>query len=291
MRFGVFFLQPVPHPWHRIHMTTILLFFASHWVLSVLAQTLFLHRYASHSYYAMSPFWEKTAYFMTMIIQGPSFLNPRAYALMHRMHHAYSDTERDPHSPHQQPNFLKMMWQTAVTFAGIIDGSVIVPEKFHSQHLPAWPAVDKISGNWYFRIALGSLYAFFYLAFVPAGQEWLYALLPIHWIIGPIHGAMVNWGGHKYGYVNFRNSKDHSKNTLPIDFLIGGELYQNNHHGKANSPNFAHRWFELDYGYQVMKFLRLVGIIHFETPRQVRKDNGSAARKFARATAATAMKI
>lgn len=271
-------------------MTIILVFFATHWVLSVLVQTLFLHRYASHAYYTMSPFWEKTAYLMTMIIQGPSFLNPRAYALMHRMHHAYSDTERDPHSPHNQKSFPKMMWQTALTFAGIIDGSVIVPAKFHG-NIPVWPLVDRISGNWYFRVALGSLYAFFYMAFVPAGQEWLYVLLPIHWIIGPIHGAMVNWGGHMYGYVNFKNSKDYSRNALPIDFLIGGELYQNNHHGKANSPNFAHRWFELDYGYQVMRLLRLARIIHFENPKSASTVQKASPRKFVRTAAATAIKV
>jgi stearoyl-CoA desaturase (Delta-9 desaturase) len=247
-------------------MLTILLFFAAHWISAVLVQTLFLHRYASHSYYKMSVFWEKCAYLVTLIAQGPSFLNPRAYALMHRMHHAYSDDVRDPHSPIQQPNFLRMMWQTAITFAGIIDGKVDVPEKFHG-NTPEWPIIDKISGNWFFRIGIGACYALFYLAFVPFGQEYLYALLPLHWIMGPIHGAMVNWGGHKYGYVNYHNSKDHSKNTLPVDFLIGGELYQNNHHGQANNPNFARRWFEIDFGYQTMRLLRLVHIIKFETPK------------------------
>jgi stearoyl-CoA desaturase (delta-9 desaturase) len=102
---------------------------------------------------------------------------------------------------------------------------------------------------------------------------------------------MVNWGGHKYGYVNFRNSKDHSRNTLPIDILIGGELYQNNHHGKANSPNFAHRWFELDYGYQAMRLLRLAGIIRFETPKPAARPRKGRVRELVRASAATAIKI
>eukprot|EP01036_Dinobryon_divergens_P038408 gene38408-50429_t len=31
--------------------------------------------------------------------EGSSFLSPRAYAILHRMHHAFSDTKRDPHSP------------------------------------------------------------------------------------------------------------------------------------------------------------------------------------------------
>jgi len=32
--------------------------------------------------------------------------------------------------------------------------------------------------------------------------------------MGPIHGAIVNWAGHKYGYQNFDNG-DRSRNTLP----------------------------------------------------------------------------
>lgn len=31
---------------------------------------------------------------MTYFSQGPSFLNPQAYALLHQAHHKYSDTEK-----------------------------------------------------------------------------------------------------------------------------------------------------------------------------------------------------
>ena len=63
--------------------------------------------------------------------------------------------------------------------------------------------------------------------------------------MGPIHGAIVNWCGHKYGYQNFDNG-DESRNTLVFDFLTAGELFQNNHHKYGMSPNFAARWFEID---------------------------------------------
>jgi stearoyl-CoA desaturase (delta-9 desaturase) len=88
----------------------------------------------------------------------------------------------------------------------------------------------------------------------------MYALLPYHYIMGPVHGAIVNWCGHKYGYKNFDNG-DKSRNTLIFDFVTMGELFQNNHHKFGMSPNFAIRWFELDPAYQVMRLLDLVGII------------------------------
>ena len=51
-------------------------------------------------------------YFLTYVAQGASFLDPRAYAILHRMHHAYSDTKKDPHSPLSYTNVGTMMWKT-----------------------------------------------------------------------------------------------------------------------------------------------------------------------------------
>src|SRR3984957_3299867 len=78
----------------------IILFFLAHWFLSLFSQTFFLHRYSSHKMFKMNKFWERFFYTFTFVSQGASFLNPRAYAILHRMHHAYSDTEKAPHSPH-----------------------------------------------------------------------------------------------------------------------------------------------------------------------------------------------
>ena len=44
---------------------------------------------------------------------------------------------------------------------------------------------------------------------------------------GAVNGAIVNWCGHKYGYQ--LDNHDHSK-SLPLDFLLMGELMKNNHH-------------------------------------------------------------
>jgi len=89
-------------------MVAILLFFVLHWQLSVFCQTFFLHRYGAHSQFSMSTRWQRFFYLLTYVSQGASFLHPRAYAILHRMHHAYSDTERDPHSPVYQRNLLLM---------------------------------------------------------------------------------------------------------------------------------------------------------------------------------------
>jgi len=205
----------------------------------------------------MEPFWEKFFYLVLLISQGSSFLNPRAYAILHRMHHAYSDTEKDPHSPHFFKDVFGMMIATKNMYMNYLQFK-IQPEPAFQGNYPEWPIVDKIGNSWLWRIACGLFYIGFYVMF--ANHWWLFILLPVHFLMGPLHGAIVNWCGHKYGYSNHDND-DHSKNSLPWDFLLMGELFQNNHHKKPNSPNFATKWWEFDPTYPVMKVLHWMKII------------------------------
>jgi stearoyl-CoA desaturase (Delta-9 desaturase) len=238
-------------------MLFIILFFLCHWFISLFFQTFFLHRYASHKMFRMNKFWERIFYFLTFLTQGSSFLNPRAYAIMHRMHHAYSDTEKDPHSPH----FIKDVWGLMMKTKDIYLAYrkyKIEPEAQFIDRYPSWDIVDRYGDLWVTRIFFGLAYVAFYIAFAP--YWWLYLLLPVHFLMGPVHGAVVNWCGHKYGYSNFDND-DHSKNMLPLDFLMLGELFQNNHHKKPNDANFAKRWFEFDPTYPILMLMHKLRII------------------------------
>lgn len=235
----------------------ILLFLIAHWYLSLFGQTFFLHRYAAHKMYTMSPFWEKFWYIYSYITQGSSYLNARAYAILHRMHHAFSDTEQDPHTPHFFKEVFSMMWHTRKVYNGVLHGTLEVEEKFLKGY-PVYPKIDRIADSWISRISFGLLYIAFYVAF--ATHWWMFLLLPIHFLIGPVQGAVVNWAGHKYGYRNY-NEPDHSRNTLIIDFLMLGELFQNNHHHAGARPNFAFKWWEIDPVYPVMVLFHKVGMI------------------------------
>jgi stearoyl-CoA desaturase (delta-9 desaturase) len=66
--------------------------------------------------FTTNKFFERTFHVMTYVFQGSSYLNPRAYAIMHREHHAYSDTEKDPHSPHFFTDVFQMMYYTAISY-------------------------------------------------------------------------------------------------------------------------------------------------------------------------------
>jgi stearoyl-CoA desaturase (delta-9 desaturase) len=206
----------------------------------------------------MNKFWERFFYLFTFVTQGSSFLNPRAYAILHRMHHAYSDTEKDPHSPHFFTDVWRMTMRTKDIYLNYAKYNV-EPEKAFRGNYPEWKLVDRISDMWLIRILFAALYVLFYIKF--AAYWWMFILLPIHFFMGPVHGAIVNWCGHKYGYSNYDND-DHSKNSLPLDFLMMGELFQNNHHKSPNSVNFAKKWYEFDPTFPVIMAMNWIGIIH-----------------------------
>ncbi len=239
----------------------IAMFFIIHWFGSLFFQTFFLHRYGAHKMFSMSSYWERTFYLLTYIFQGTSFLNPRAYAVMHRMHHAFSDTERDPHSPHFFRSVFGMMWKTKDIYLDLINNKIKPGENF-AKNLPEWRKFDEFADKWWHRIIWAGGYTAFYIFF--ATSWWMYLLLPVHFLMGPIHGAIVNWAGHKYGYTNFRDTHDHSKNTLFFDFLTLGELFQNNHHRYPGRANFAHRFFEIDPAYPLIKLLNFLKIIQLK---------------------------
>jgi stearoyl-CoA desaturase (delta-9 desaturase) len=244
----------------------ILSFFVAHWVLSVFCQTFYLHRYAAHRMFTMSKGWERFFHLLTYICQGSSYLNPRAYAVLHREHHAFSDTARDPHSPHVYPNLMKMMLVTRNRYQDIQHRRV-TPEARFDLDTPEWPALDRFGRTWYSHAIFMGLYTAFYVAFAPSWHWFL--LLPVHFLMGPVHGAIVNWCGHKYGYRNFETTQhDKSRNTLVFDFVTMGELFQNNHHKFGMSPNFAARWFELDPTYPIIRTLAWLRVVDLGPAQQ-----------------------
>jgi stearoyl-CoA desaturase (delta-9 desaturase) len=236
---------------------TIVAIFAAHWMISAFFQSSFHHRYASHRMFTMGPRTERIFHVLTYIAQGPSYLSPRAYAILHREHHAFSDTARDPHAPGSFRNVLSMMWATAQRYSAHLRRTS-APERRFLGGYPDWPALDRLGSSWIGRTAWGTGYVLLYLWLATAW--WQFLLLPLHWVMGPIHGAIVNWCGHRYGYRNF-TTPDASRNFLPVDFVTLGELFQNNHHRAASRLNFAARAWEFDPTYAVLQLLAWVRVI------------------------------
>ena len=235
----------------------ILLFFLGHWYISLFFQTFFLHRYASHSMFKMNIFWERSFFFLTFLVQGSSFLQPAAYGAMHRKHHSFSDTKKDPHSPIWSKNIFTFMWETFKEYRYL--STQFLDDVSNSSDLPRWKLIETLGESMIVRILFVSFYLLLYWIYAPSA--WFFLFIPFHIFMGPIHGFIVNWFGHKNGYRNHKELSDNSRNTLPVDLLMMGELYQNNHHKSPNKPNFSHRWFEFDLGYLIIHVLHTLKVI------------------------------
>jgi stearoyl-CoA desaturase (delta-9 desaturase) len=75
-----------------------------------------------------------------------------------------------------------------------------------------------------------------------------------------------------YGYRNFEVG-DTSKNFLPVDFLMMGESYHNNHHKYGSRANFGGiRWHEIDPTYQVIKVLDKLNVIKLVQQKEIKME-------------------
>lgn len=235
----------------------VLIFFVLHWYLSLFVQTFFLHRYAAHNMFTMSKTSERFFYIFTFICQGSSYLSPRAYGIMHRMHHVHADTEHDPHSPKYDKSIVAMMMRTFKVFKDIFRENVKI-EPQYEKGVPDWSAFDKMASSGFARIFWITFYVAFYYFFA---THWLmYLLIPIHIGMGPVHGVIVNWFAHKFGYSNFE-MENTSVNLMPWDIFMMGEGLHNNHHRNATRANFGYKQYEFDPTYPIILLLDKLNII------------------------------
>jgi stearoyl-CoA desaturase (Delta-9 desaturase) len=235
----------------------IFIFFVALWYLSLFSQTFFQHRYAAHGAFTMSVGWERFFYIFAYVTQGSSYMSPKAYAIMHRLHHAHTDTELDPHSPSFSPNIFAMMWRTRTFYNNILYGRMKVEPKYE-KNVPDWQPFDRFANSVFSRAIWVLAYIAFFIAF--ASSLWLYVLLPIVVAMGAFHGAIINWFAHKYGYVNFK-LKNTSTNLFSMDVFMLGESYHNNHHKHPSSVNFGRRGHEVDPIYPIIRVFNKLGIV------------------------------
>ena len=116
------------------------------------------------------------------------------------------------------------------------------------------------------------IYGALFVEFAPS--IWFLLLLPLALAMGPIHGVIINWFAHKYGYTNFK-LKNTSQNLFSVDIFMLGESYHNNHHKHPSALNFGRRWHEVDPVYPIIRFLawcRIIKIPKMETAAAVMNE-------------------
>ncbi|MEL6366917.1 MAG: fatty acid desaturase, partial [Pseudomonadota bacterium] len=200
--------------------------------LAMMAVTLYLHRDAAHRSINLHPVLR---HFFRFYIWCTSGMLTRDWVAVHRKHHAYCETENDPHSP-QVYGLKKVLLEGAELYK--VECKVPETLEKYGRGTPR----DWIELNVYERFPWGGITLFVLSCLFFFGVPGI-ILLSIQLISMPLFAAgIINGVGHHSGYRNFE-CDDAATNISPIGILVGGEELHNNHHAFPSSAKFsAHRW-------------------------------------------------
>jgi stearoyl-CoA desaturase (delta-9 desaturase) len=176
----------------------------------------------------------------------------KAWAAIHRKHHARVETEEDPHSP-QIYGINKVLWEGAELYRSEARNPETL-DKYGAGTPDDWLERNLYSCHDRLGIALLLLVNFTLFGFIGV-TIWA---IQMAWI--PFLAAgVINGIGHYWGYRNYQ-PEDASTNIVPWGILIGGEELHNNHHAYASSARFSSRWYEFDLGWQYIRALEWLGL-------------------------------
>jgi len=217
--------------------------------ITIVCVTLFLHRSQAHRSIEFHPV---VSHFMRFWLWLTTGMVTKQWVAIHRKHHRYSDLEGDPHSPHVF-GIGQVLTKGAVLYHEASKDKVMVDS--YGVGTPAdWMELHVYSAH--SRLGIGILFVFNTLVFGWWGPVlWGIQMLWIpFWAAGVVNGI-----GHWWGYRNGK-TKDRSRNIVPVDFIVGGELLHNNHHLDPANPRLSRKWFEFDIGWMYVKILERLGL-------------------------------
>jgi stearoyl-CoA desaturase (delta-9 desaturase) len=222
--------------------------------ITIICVTLYLHRGQAHRAVTFHP---AVAHFMRFWLWGTTGMVTKQWVSIHRKHHRFTEQTGDPHSPH-----VYGIW--TVFFKGAFLYNQATKDNAMVQAYGAGTPDDWIERNVYTPHSRLGIVLMLIIDLCLFGLwGWLVWLVQIVWI--PLWAAgVVNGVGHWWGYRN-TNTKDFSRNIVPWDFWVGGELLHNNHHADPASPKLSRKWYEFDIGWLYIKLLSYCGLATIRT--------------------------
>jgi stearoyl-CoA desaturase (delta-9 desaturase) len=230
--------------------------------LNVFTISTLFHRSYSHRQFVYHPWVEAPMRVWNWLWMGTG---GRAWAILHRWHHAAADTAEDPHSPTKPGGSLwNITQQTAKSYQHCLRNPELFTKYEHHlpddrfEHFVRWLERRGFFGLVLVRIPLlvGVLCAF-------PGIDLPAAVLSLPGIMGSVWFStviMVNGLCHTMGYRIWDNAET-STNLFPVDFFGWGEALHHNHHERQGRANLAHEKWEFDSGFWALWLLSKVGVV------------------------------
>jgi stearoyl-CoA desaturase (Delta-9 desaturase) len=228
------------------------------YVISVMGVTLGFHRLLTHrSFATYKPVQYALAIIGSMAVQGP-VMN---WVADHRKHHAHTDQEGDPHTPHGHGSGLKGavvgLWYAHMGW--LFEHSGTSEHQRYCRDLYEDPGMRFIHRTFGLWVAIGIA--------VPAAiglaitGTWLGAFEAALWggAVRVFLGHHVTWSinsvCHFFGTRRFEVS-DHSTNVFWLSVLSMGESWHHNHHTFPRSAFHGLKSWEIDPTGLVIRAMR-----------------------------------
>ena len=176
----------------------------------------------------------------------------------HRKHHAFSDHDGDPHTPHDGGLWAHILWMFTRRD----------PQEL-AAHVARWapdldrdPAIHFLHRTfllWHTIIGAALLGSGWLLYGPFTGVSWLLWGLAVRMVIVFHVTWLVNSATHMWGYRNYETTDD-SKNLWWVGLLAFGEGWHNNHHAFQRMAKHGHRWWEVDVTYWGIVAMERLGL-------------------------------
>jgi stearoyl-CoA desaturase (Delta-9 desaturase) len=217
--------------------------------ITIAAVTIFLHRHQAHRALDLHP---AVSHFFRFWLWMTTGMVTKAWASIHRKHHAKCETPEDPHSP-QVLGLKKVFFEGAELYRAEAKNTETL-EKYGHGTPDDWLERKLYTPHSGKGIVLMMLIDI--VLFGPIGLT-IWAV-QMAWI--PLTAAgIINGVGHYWGYRNF-TCEDASTNIVPWGILIGGEELHNNHHAYGTSAKLSNKWYEFDIGWLYIRILETLGL-------------------------------
>ena len=245
--------------WNRAVGWTDLAIFAAMYLVTALGITIGFHRMLTHrAFQTFKPVEYLLAGAGSMAVQGPVI----DWVADHRKHHAHTDEEGDPHSPHVgHGSGLAGLWHAHVGW--LFDTNGQADRRKYAPDLMEDRGMRLLNRNFPWLVALTLLIPFLlglaltgelaggFTAMLWGGFVRVFFVHHVTWSINSIC--------HFHGARRF-DTDDESTNVWWLSLASLGEAWHHNHHAFPRSAFSGLRWWELDPSGLVIRGMRRVGL-------------------------------